>query len=240
MPTSRDPGSAGAGARAAKGRMMPTISDATRQSHGGRDLVLIALLLMTPAIGGCVRTVSGPQGVLDPVPVLVLEHGLSSSLVLPLDDQQNQVIRYAYGDYRYYALARRNAPNALAALFLPTDAALGRRVLPGPMDPAHIMTGVNIEIREVHMLMVERQRAAELVAHLEQMYRQGANPEVDSSYADLTFVRHPRQYWAANNSNRAMLEWLTKLGCQVEGWSPTGNWRIKSSPEPTPTPENAP
>lgn len=96
-----------------------------------RSAVLpLAVITMLSRLG-CTAVVQSPRELRDPVPTFLLDHGRTSSLVIP--DEAGGLIRYGYGDWSYYALRHMGFFNAVAALFWPTPAALGRYPFSGPV-----------------------------------------------------------------------------------------------------------
>ncbi|MFA9477563.1 hypothetical protein ACERK3_04560 [Phycisphaerales bacterium AB-hyl4] len=184
------------------------------------------LLWLVGVAGGCTTVVVAPSGVSDPVDVLLIDHGRSTSLILPLDDEQQQVVRYAYGEYRYYAQARRHPPGALRALFLPTEATLGRRIMPGPVDGQQVREHLVVPVRHVYLIQVEREAVHQLRDELEKLFREHDGEAIDNAIVDLTFIRRPGPYTLLSNSNHTVSGWLTTLGCNVRRQSVLSRWRV--------------
>src|SRR5688572_6361433 len=89
------------------------------------SIVLAALLC-----AGCATTVVPPVSPPQPVEVFILDHGRTTSLVLPTPEAR--MTRYAYGDWNWYALGMQSVADGLRALAGPNPAAFGRQDLPGP------------------------------------------------------------------------------------------------------------
>ena len=83
-------------------------------------------------LAGCATVVVAPAAPEDPVPAFLLDHGGHASLVLPAE--KGRLVRYAYGDFSWYALGRTGPGTGLAALAGGTPAALGRGELAGPAE----------------------------------------------------------------------------------------------------------
>lgn len=187
-------------------------------------LILATLLVL----GGCGTTaITPPPRPLDPVPVFVLDHGRHTSLVLTAAD--GSLHRYAYGDWRYYAERDTSPWSALAALFWPTQGALGHRSLPGPPTAEAVERQVRVAIRALHVLQVERHRAQALHARLRGIIEDSAQ-RLEAPEVDLVFVPHPRHYSLAHNSNQAVADWLSELGCAVSRRPVLSGWRIEAAP----------
>lgn len=182
-------------------------------------LVLAALGFL----GGCTTRIVPPVNLEVPATVFVLDHGRHTSLVLSTPD--GRLVRYAYGDWRYYAERRTGFGHAVAALLWSTPGALGRRVLPGPATAREVRAQVPLEIRTLYEFAVERERIgalrAELDAHFDTAEWQQETPEVH-----LSFVPHPRAYSLRHNSNTAIAGWLETLGCQIRGPAILARWQI--------------
>src|SRR5687768_11373806 len=111
-------------------------------------LFAIALAVLAFELSGCTTTIIPPPSPQHPTTVFLLDHGRTPSLVLPTDD--GQMTRYAYGDWTWYALAKTGVWEGFAALFLPTQGALGRKVMDGPCDAGHVPQRVSVGIEDLH------------------------------------------------------------------------------------------
>lgn len=176
-----------------------------------------ACALLLPLVVSCTTTIRPPVAVADPVPVVVLTHGISSSLVLP--DERGGAVRFAYGDWRYYALGQTGLCETLAAGLWPTRAALGRQVI----DPA-MMAGVSSD--GAVSIVAHRTAVAELLARLEALFLQAIATRVYNPGPGLEFVTHPQPYSLRNNSNRQVARWLRELGAEVAGVPLLPRWRV--------------
>lgn len=188
-----------------------------RARHVG--LLLAALLFL----GGCVTRVVPPGDVREPAKVFILDHGRHTSLVV--STPEGGLVRYAYGDWRFYAERETGLGHAIAASFWNTPGALGRRHLPGPPDSASVRRQVPFVIETLHEIEVEQARLADLRAELDAIFAT-AERELETPSADLVFVPHPRDYNLRHNSNTAIAAWLVKLGCETKGPAILARWRI--------------
>jgi hypothetical protein len=146
----------------------------------------------------------------DPTTVYVLDHGRHTSLVLP---DERGLVRYAYGDWRWYALGDTGIHQGLAALFTRSPAGLGRRLLPGDTpDEAFARLQVGVEARL--SIRVEASAATALRDQLDHLHAVAA-VRVENASADLEFALHPEPYSLLNNSNTMVTAWLEALGCRV-------------------------
>ena len=184
-------------------------------------LFLVALGLL----GGCTNRVVPPGKLQEPATVFLLDHGSHTSLVLPAVD--GKLVRYAYGDWRYYAERQTGPGDAIAALLWSTPGALGRRELPGPATARAIRAQVPILITDLYEIEVEQKRVVVLRAELDAHF-DTADVQVDTPEVLLSFVRHPHAYNLRHNSNTALAGWLETLGCRVTGPAIVARWHIES------------
>jgi hypothetical protein len=184
----------------------------------------LTLLTAVLLLGGCATTITPPAAPEQPLPVLVIDHGRHTSLVLP--DGEDGLVRYAYGDWRYYAEGERGARATFNALFRGTLAALGRRELAGEADPELVTGRIRVKIEHVHLLYVEAAAAERLRARLDAIFAAGEHARLYNQMMDLEFVPYPVPYTYRHNSNRVVAEWLVELGCEVSRKPVLANWRI--------------
>ncbi len=184
--------------------------------------VLLPLLLLT----GCATVVTPPESPEQPLPVLIVDHGRHTSLVLPDGDG---LVRYAYGDWRYYAEGERGARAAFDALFRGTLAALGRREFAGRPEPEAVIARLRVHVEQVHLLHVEADAVERLRARLDAIFAAGAEARLYNPQMDLEFTPYPVPYTWRHNSNRVVAEWLVELGCEVSRYPMLANWRIAGS-----------
>jgi hypothetical protein len=114
--------------------------------RAGARLVMPSALLAL-ALSGCAATIVPPSLPEDPAPVYVLDHGRHNSLVLVVAD--DRVMRYALGEWAWYAERETGFGRSLQALFKPTPSALARARLLGPAEPDCWVVQVGSEIRRV-------------------------------------------------------------------------------------------
>ncbi len=108
-----------------------------------------ALAVAAPLwLSGCGATVYPPPDVAAPSQVGVLDHGQHSSLILQIPDG---MVRYSYGDWKWYALRQTGPAEGIAALFWPTQAGLGRKQLPGPFSPMAVSREVRVGIENARL-----------------------------------------------------------------------------------------
>jgi len=190
-----------------------------------------AFLTRIPAVAaglvlaaGCTTTIVPPSGVTDPAPVYVLDHGRHSTLVLP---RPGGAVRYAYGDWTWYAEAKTGVLAGSSGALTPSQGAFGRRLLPGPATEAGVLGGVGVGVEAVHPIDVEAGRAEALRRDLEALYRANLPTRHVNTFYHLDFVHHPETYSAAHNSNHKVAEWLRRMGCRVEGAAFWAAWQVR-------------
>lgn len=198
-----------------------------------RLLLLAVAVALLPLAAACTTVIHPPASPADPVEVYLLDHGRTPSLVLPVlaatgdsATVADGMLRYAYGDWRWYALERKTSGHGVAALLWPTLGALGRQALAGPPGEAAVRAGVEVEIETLHPLTVEAAEVAALAARLDALFRGALETRVEAPGSGLSFVHHPEPYTFLHSSNRVVAEWLRELGCRVRGTALLSRWRL--------------
>lgn len=181
-------------------------------------------LVVLGLLAGCSTVVQPPVRPMDPAPVFVLDHGRHTSLVVSTPD--GRLVRYAYGDWRFYAEGRTSLGRAAAALVLITPGALGRGEFEGPPTSERVRSAVPLVIDSLYRIEVERASVEALRERLDAIFS-AAERELYSPAALLLFVEHPRHYTLRHNSNRVIGNWLQELGCEVRGQRLLANWRVE-------------
>jgi len=188
-----------------------------------RAFAATAVGLLT--LQACTTTVVPPIAPKAPRPVFLLDHGRHASLTLPRGD--GGIVRYSYGDWRYYAQVRTGVFQGSAAILWPTRAALGRRELPGPPEAAAVRRNVRVWSEQLYELMVDSLAIEILRSRLDSIYDANLESRIYNAAYDLEFVHHPRAYWVFHNSNHVVAGWLKELGCQVRGLALFSKWKVK-------------
>lgn len=185
-------------------------------------LVLAAALLAV----GCAGTITRPDidPALDTRPVYLLDHGRHTSLVLTRAD--HSLIRYLYGDWRWYAKRETGFLRAFPTLFSRTQAALGRQELHGPPGPNVIRHQVPVAIREIHEFQAEANRIDALEAQLDARFQSAIDTLHYNETYDLEFVHDPNPYTFRENSNHVVANWLRELDFTVTGNPIIGRWNV--------------
>jgi hypothetical protein len=162
--------------------------------------------------------------VTEPAHVAVLDHGRHTSLLLAVPGE-TEMVRYAYGDWRWYALQQTGIAEGIAALS-GRQAALGRRRLPGPLLPETVSRRVLVGVEEAIYFDADAHDVRRLIGELDAIFAAKAEERIDNTTYDLEFVPHPEPYGAFNNSNQMVARWLEMLGCRIEGSALYAAWRL--------------
>lgn len=173
----------------------------------------------------CTTVVRAPSSASQTAPVFLISEAKTSSLALP--QPGGGFVRYAYGDWNWYALRNQSVFDGLAALFWPTPGALGRVVMDTAATPDAMRRAIGSD--EVYLLEVDRAASDRLLARLEDAHARGRRlgPVVESY--GLIFVPDPQKYTYFTNSNHRTAAWLRELGCEVRGPSFYSRWRVEPS-----------
>ncbi len=187
---------------------------------------LIAFLIHS--VSGCSTTLIPPKGeVADPRPVFLLDHGRHTSLVV--GTAEGSMVRYAYGDWRFYADQDMRLRTGLAALLWPTPATLARRELTGPADEVTLLSHLRVGVRGVYGLQVPGHAADRLRQELDEVH--GKEPEKHQyvEVYDFVFAPHPEPYTFLNNSNTKVAQWLRSMEVEVRGPALLSIWRLEAT-----------
>ncbi|MFC3285084.1 hypothetical protein [Litchfieldella rifensis] len=180
-------------------------------------------------LAGCAGRLIPPSDLNDPVDFYLVDHGRHSSLVLP---REEGVVRYAYGEWRWYAEDRRGVLAGMSAMLWPTRGTLGRKVFPDT-DPTPFPDQVAPEgVEEVFLLQAEATRVTHLQRHLDAIFDQQRDSLTYHPSYDLEFVSYPRPYWLMHQSNVVTAQWLEMLGFEVSGLAWLSDWHIEEANAP--------
>ncbi len=145
----------------------------------------------------------------------VLDHGRHASLAVERAD--GVLVRYAYGDRRWYAENRTGTWRALVAAFTKTDAVIGRRELRARAEADSVARAAREGVETVHRFEVAPDRADALITDLDRLFRAAGEPPLYNTLYDLEFAPHPRAYTVWHNSNHEVGAWLRALDCDADG-----------------------
>lgn len=185
----------------------------------------LLLLLLVPVLTACATRVTAPDLVTEPRTVAVLEHGWHTSLMLTKVDHTR--VRYAFGDWRWYAEEKEGFWSGVRALALPSRSAFGRQALPPEQPGERLDHVIGTGIAKMHVFAVEAGQVDALVNRLEGLHRSGQASAFDNRTYNLVFVPHPQSYHFFVNSNHMVAQWLRDLGVDVRYTSAIGGWRLK-------------
>lgn len=135
-------------------------------------------------------TVIAPVGTVEPVRVFLVDYGRTPAIVLPTTD--GTMAAYVYGDWNYYALRNQGPVDAIAALLWPTQGALGRKEMTGPLEADVVRRALGNDVEEIHTLQVERVAVDRLRATLDRAYHDRLHTAA-TAYG-MVFVHHPQRY----------------------------------------------
>lgn len=158
-------------------------------------------------------------------PVFLIDHGRHSSLVLTRAG--GSMIRYVYGDWRWYAKGETGMRRALPTLFAATESALGRQTLTAPATETSIRRQVPMTIRNIHRLAAPAGRIDGLDRRLQRNFERLQERSHYNAAIDLEFVPGQRPYTLFANSNHIVADWLRELGIDVRGNPVFGNWQVE-------------
>jgi hypothetical protein len=182
------------------------------------------MLVVLLALAGCSTTIVPPLHVEQPVTVFLVDKGRTPSLVVP--SGTGQLVRYTYGEWRWYALDETGALRGLAALLWPTQGAFGRAELPGPPTRETVERHLPGAV-ETLAVVVEAARVREFEQRMERLYADRRDTEVYAPHVRMHFVHHPRRYTWFRNSNHVVAAWLRELGCETRGLSYRSQWTVE-------------
>lgn len=182
--------------------------------------------LMGLVLAGCGGTVMAPSpdAAQDTRPVFLLDHGRHANLVLTRAD--GTLVRYFYGDWRWYAEGETGVLRSVPTLFAATPSALGRQVLRGPATAGSIRRQVRRKIQGLHRLTAPAARIDRLDRRLQAYFEHMREQSHYNAALGVEFVPGRRPYTLFGNSNHVVAQWLEELGIEVRGNPVFGGWRI--------------
>lgn len=186
-------------------------------------LILPACLLLAGCAGVVTRT--APETA-ETRPVFLLDHGRHATLVLTRADQS--LVRYAHGDWRWYAEDRTGPLRAFSALLVPSRSAIGRRTLPPAADEHFLRRQIPVHIEAIHTFAAPASRIDALDRRLDALFEVGVEERLFNARFDLEFVPGPRPYTLFDNSNHVVAGWLEELDIGVRGNPVFGRWRVEN------------
>lgn len=192
-------------------------------------LLLGSVLGLLAAPLACTATVYPPADPSQPTAIFLLDHGRTPSLVLPVEG--GGMVRYAYGDWNYYAMGKRGFLDSVLALFWPTQGTLGRLEMHGPVAAESIRDQLGVGIENLYEIRVPRAEVDRLREDLDELFRKNTDTLVYSASAEFYFVHHPERYTYFHNSNHVIADWLERLGAEVTGPTFYSTWETADPKE---------
>jgi hypothetical protein len=139
---------------------------------------------------------------------------------------QGELIQYAYGDWKYYALGQQDWENTIAAVLIPTQGALGRRIFTSLTEFQQTSQQEQATILSV---AVASAKVEQLRQELNQRFDRQLSTYTENPDTGLTLVRDEQDYTLLHNSNHELVEWLQALDCRVRGFVLWANFRTTQS-----------
>jgi hypothetical protein len=178
-------------------------------------------------------TITPAGGVVDPVNVYVVDHGIHSSLVFPRED--GNLVEFAYSRFDWAALDQDQWYRSLPAIIVPGTGTLGTRDLPGPSTRENVVhqfeiTNNHPTMQGLFVVPVSAVCCREVLAKLDQRWAAGKESEVFNQKRGMKFVKDPAQYSIMHNCNTEVSEWLRELGCRVDGPAVIAEIRVRAVP----------
>ena len=175
---------------------------------------LMILVLSVFLAGGCAATVYPQAHPVRPTAVYVADYGIHSSLLLPTGN--GRYVEYAFGDWNFAALNHCWPQDAVGALLISFQSALGRRyvdVQPGESDPHP----VHPRPQHMQVVYVSQDRIEQVVRELDDRYQRGGHA-LHNPLNNTDYVRDDSEhYWVGNNCNHLTARCLEEMGCDVRG-----------------------
>ena len=189
-------------------------------------LLAVSLSISVIALlAGCATTtINPPADPVEPRVVFLVDHGRHSSLVISRSD--GQLVRYAYGDWRYYADQDTRLISGASALFWPTPATLARAELSGPPELDVLRGQLRVGVQDIHVFDVSGGDADRVAEQLDALHLEGESDHQYVAAYDMTFAPHPTPYTWFNNSASVLTRWLEDMGVKVHGPRLFASWRV--------------
>ena len=202
----------------------------SRFFHHRRLLALLSLSIGAVAVvTGCVTTtLHPPTDPEEPRAVFLVDHGRHSSLVIGRSD--GDLVRYAYGDWRYYADQDTSLASGAAALLWPTPATLARAQLDGPVEVDVLRGQLRVGIQDIYVFEVAGSDADRVMDKLDALHLEGEAAHQYVAAYDMAFAPHPDPYTVLNNSASVLAGWLESMGVEVDGPAFLASWRVGDQP----------
>jgi hypothetical protein len=167
-------------------------------------------------------TIIPPINPINPVNIYLSDYGVHARLIMPSD--KDKCLEYAYGDWQYFALHQQDWLTGAAALFLPTQGALGRKLK--NCDRLQLLGRKNNSLLSI---AVEKIKVDRLLKVLNSYFDRPGTMQIENPHTGMTLVPYDRTYTVLHNSNHELVRWLQDLGCRVEGFVLWANFKSVTS-----------
>src|SRR5436309_10127978 len=101
-----------------------------------------------------------------------------------MPSSNGKAVRWAYGNWNWYALENNGPLDALGALLIPSKSTLGRREMADPKDVESLKHSIPLWIQYVYVIKVERDREQKLLQRLEKEFNENDTIEVITRPSD--------------------------------------------------------
>ncbi|MDH6076741.1 DUF2459 domain-containing protein [Chrysosporum ovalisporum FSS-45] len=189
-------------------------------SHWISKFILAIVALISLVLIASPTAIIPPANPEEPVTVYVLDLGLHSRLVLP--DNQG-LIQYAYGDWRYFAFNQQDSATGIAALLIPTQGTLGRRKYE---NFAQLQQAMNTDVTILNFA-VATAKVTQLKKSLDKRFNQNIETKIFNPVNQMNFVQDELNYTLYHNSNHELVVWLKNLDCRVNGFVLVANFQVQ-------------
>lgn len=202
----------------------------TMRPSARRSGIALAALLVGVMSSGCAGVVTPPPSPDDPVEVYLLDfYGPHTSLVLPR--RSGGMVRYGYCDWRWCVEGRRNILTGTSALLWPTASGVGRAEYPGIRSREELGRLVPDGDDGVYRLRAGSAGVRALQQRLDAHFNDNGDATASRRAFGMEFVRHPRGYWFAHQSNLLLADWLREMGFEIRSYPLMVDWRLKDPAE---------
>lgn len=191
--------------------------------------IAISLFLLLAFVGGCATNVYPQAKPIRPVAVYVADYGIHSSLLLPAGD--GRYVEYAFGDWNFAALNHCWPQDALGALLISFQSALGRRyitVAPGQTEPSPVHPSPH----KIQVVYASRAAVEHVVKELDARYRRDMSVVRRNPDNGMDYVKDNEHYSVLNNCNHLTARCLREMGCDVRGLVVLSTFSVMPVPVP--------
>jgi hypothetical protein len=181
--------------------------------------------------GGCGATVYPQPQPIHPVAVYIADYGIHSSLLLPTRD--GRYVEYAFGDWNYAALNHCWPNDALGALLISFQSALGRRYIdlpPGQTQPHPVHPSPH----KLQAVYASQSDVVRVLQELEARYRRDMKVVLYNPDNLMDYVKDDQHYSVINNCNHLTAHCLREMGCEVRGLTVLSGFDVAPTPKIAP------